>query len=264
MIAAILLFVWLTGFMDKKYLVFAIAFGIIFLLNNLSADLGNRWVYPFQNVLGRRLLPNPKAVEFFANCGMPVSPALMRMGGEFANGQERAFYIEPELEDYRSWLYLHGKPCYSRWLLSNPLQSIKQPIDEFDGLAGMQKIPPFLFSKTFSPILPARLEAIFTLRQHFLFVFILISSIAVIAIFNRSWRWNKAWSVCILLIVLLFPNYFIVWHGDTQGIERHMVSVGIQLYLGMWVTALLVLDDVVMFISNRRTIKDQIQRSQIQ
>jgi hypothetical protein len=252
MIAGVLLMLLMFGIINKKYLVFIAAFGIMFFLSNLSADLGNRWVFPFQNVLGRRLLPTAQAVDQLAGCGMPVSPELMRLAGEFANGLDRAFYNDPALESYRAWLHESGKSCYIRWLLSDPLQSIGQPMSEFDVLAGMHKIQPFLFSARFSPVLPARVEAALTLRQQSLFVFILASSLAVLALLTGAMRRNTAWWVAIVLAVLVFPHFFIVWHGDVLGIERHAVSPGIQLYLAMWILLLLAADEILDPITSRR------------
>ena len=263
MIAGVLLVLLIFGIINKKYLVFIAAFGIMFYLSNLSADLGNRWVFPFQNVLGRRLLPNTQAVDHLASCGMPVSPNLMGLAGEFANGQDRAFYNDPALESYRSWLVESGKSCYIRWLLSDPLQSFGQPMSEFDVLVGMQKIQPFLFSRRFSPVLPARVEATLTLRQQSTLVFILASSLAVLALLTRAMRRNRAWWVAIVLTALVFPHFFIVWHGDVLGIERHAVSAGIQLYLGMWILLLLASDDLLGSITSRKSLMTLIPKRNV-
>ena len=144
MVALFLLLLLGLRLIDGKYLVLSIAFIAMFLLSNLSADLGDRWIFPFQNVLGRRILPNTQAVDFFVNCGMPVSPALMQLAGGYANSLDRAFYDDPALEDYRQWVHRAGKPCYVKWLLSNPLESIKRPIAEFNSLISMQNIQSFL------------------------------------------------------------------------------------------------------------------------
>jgi hypothetical protein len=251
MIAGALLFLWAIAVADKKYLVLSAAFGLMFLLSNLSADLGGRWVFPFQNVLGRRLLPDAGAVDFLAGCGMPVSPALMRLSGEFANGQDRAFYNDPSLEGYRLWLSESGKSCYMKWLLSDPVRSVVQPLGDFNTFLGVQDLQSFLFSRRFSPVLPGRIEALLIVQQQALLVFLLASAMAVMAVRARAWLKNKAWWVAILMTLLVFPHFFIIWHGDTLGIERHAVPAGIQLYLGMWIMVLLVLDRFVELLHTR-------------
>jgi hypothetical protein len=229
---------------DKRYLFLSAGFLILFFLSNRSADFGERWIFPFQNVVGRRILPDAQAVDFFIECGMPVSPELAQLTGQFASGLERAFYEDPALEDYRAWLYGNGKTCYMKWLLSKPLQSIRAPITEFNSLMTLEDIQPFLFSSKFSPVLPARLESILYLRQQPWLVFLIACGVLLVVAFRRAWKQNKTWWVAIALILLVFPHYFIVWHGDVMGIFRHVLTVSVQFYLGLWLLALLVLDGI--------------------
>lgn len=244
MIALFLLLLLALRVIDRKYFILAAAFVVMFFLSNLSADLGDRWVFPFQNVLGRRILPVAQATEFFTGCGMPVSPELTQLAGKYANSSDRAFYENPALEDYRLWLDQAGKACYMKWLLSDPLESIKAPLTEFNALISMQNLQSFLFSRSFSPVLPGRLEALLFPRQSLLPLFALMGAAVLIATLNRAWTQNKTWWVAIGMSILLFPHYFITWHGDVMGIYRHVVSASVQFYLGMWILALLVLDGV--------------------
>ena len=173
---------------------------------------------------------------------MPVSPALMNLAGEFANGQDRAFYNDPALEPYRRWLQESGKSCYMKWLLSNPVRSLTRPLEEFTDLMGIRKLQSFLFSRSFSPILPGRVESLLFIWQQALFAFLLAIAMAGVALLSRAWQVNKAWWVPIVMTLLIFPHYFIIWHGDILGIERHAISAGIQLYLGLWIMVWLALD----------------------
>src|SRR6266508_4714215 len=58
MIALFLLLLFCLGYVDKKYLILSGSFIVMFFLSNLSSDFGGRWVFPFQNVLGQRILPS--------------------------------------------------------------------------------------------------------------------------------------------------------------------------------------------------------------
>jgi hypothetical protein len=232
---------------DKKYFILFAIFIAMFFLSNLSADLGDRWVFPFQNILGRRILPDPQAVDYFSNCGMPVTPELMELKGGFANSRDRAFYEDPTLEGYRIWLHREGKLCYVKWLLSDPLESIKGPLAEFNTLISLQEIQPSLFSRTFSPILPSRLEAILYPRPQLLILFAIVCVITLIALLSKAWMQNKVWWVVIALNILVFSHYFIVWHGDVMGIYRHVLTVSIQFYLGLWMLILFITDSLLSF-----------------
>jgi hypothetical protein len=70
--------------------------------------------------------------------------------------------------------------------------------------------------------------------------------------------YNQAWWVAILLIILVFPHYFIVWHGDIMGIYRHVVSVSIQFHLGLWTLALLIADRVLSLQATQQSQKGQL------
>jgi len=238
MIALFLLTLLILRRIEKNYLVLASAFMIMFFLSNLSADLGGRWIFPFQNVLGRRILPDAQAITFFADCGMPVSSELTQLAGKYANAEDRAFYNDPALKAYRTWLHQSGKPCYIKWLLSHPLESLNRPILEFNTLMTLQNIQSFLFSTKFSPILPARLEAILYPRQQTWIAFLAACGLILITVVSGVWKYNKTWWVAIALILLVFPHYFIIWHGDVMGIYRHVVSASIQFYLGIWTLVL--------------------------
>ena len=58
---------------------------------------------------------------------------------------------------------------------------------------------------------------------------------------------NNAWWLVIGLNILVFPHYFIIWHGDVMGIFRHVLTVSIQFYLGMWILLLFMLDRALAF-----------------
>jgi hypothetical protein len=143
---------------------------------------------------------------------------------------------------------------------------MKRPLSEFNSLISMQKIQPFLFSRAFSPILPARLEAMLFPGQLLLLVFAGGWGLVLIAIVTKAWMQNKSWWVIIGMNVLIFPHYFITWHGDVMGIYRHVLSVSIQFYLGIWLLLLLVLDRVLSFktiqeVSNNRLFMRSINQS---
>lgn len=244
MVALFLLLLLGLRVIDRKYLALSIAFLVIFFLSNSSADRGDRWVFPFQNILGRRILSHAQAIDFFAGCGMPVSPELMELAGGYANSSARAFYEDPALEEYRLWLHQTGKLCYVKWLLSDPVESIKSPLTEFNALISMQNLQPFLFSKKFSPVLPGRLEAVFFPRQGLLVMLVIDLAVLLVAILTKAWKQNKAWWLAIGMNLLVLPHYLITWHGDVMGIYRHVVSASIQFYLGTWLLVLLMLDGV--------------------
>ena len=218
-------------------------FAAIFALSNLSAEVGQRWVFPFQNVLAKRILTDDRAVEFFADCGMPVTPELLELAGGFANSNERAFYNSPTLEPYRNWMHNNGKSCYMRWLLSRPVTSLREPWMDFAWLLGFEDVT-FFYPQRYEPILPWYVERILYPQDALLWLWGGITLAAFIAIWKKAWNSNPAWVVFIGLCLLIYPHVFIVWHGDVPGTHRHALTVGLQFVLGFWLFALLLLESI--------------------
>jgi hypothetical protein len=70
-----------------------------FALSNFSAELGHRWVFPFQNVLAQRILTDPRSAGILRKLRYAaVTPELLGLAGGFANSGDRAFYTDPALE----------------------------------------------------------------------------------------------------------------------------------------------------------------------
>ncbi|MFZ5880498.1 MAG: hypothetical protein ACOY0R_14105 [Chloroflexota bacterium] len=244
MLAGLLFLAVILRWAQPRTLILAAAFVGIFLLNNANADLGGRWVFPFLNVMGRRILPNPQAVDFFEDrCGMPVTPALMALEGEFANGQDRAFYNDPDLADFRSWAYQRGKTCYVRWLISNPMRSGAEAFTQFGPLVAFPDVDNY-FTRFYKPILPAFFERILYPDRFILWIFAVLTASALIAIPPRAWRSNPLWVAFILLVLPVFPHLFISWHGDAMAPARHALSVGLELHLSAWLLVLLLADQI--------------------
>jgi hypothetical protein len=245
MFAGLLFLGVLLRWASPRTLVIVAAFIAIFLLDNASADLGRRWVFPLINITGRRILPDGEAVGFFErSCGMPVTPALLSMRNEFANGDDRAFYNDPELESFRAWLLERGKSCYVRWLLADPSKSLGPLLVEFWHLIQFRKAGNY-FSRGYDPIIPYTLEPLLYPGRLALTVWSLATLAAVLAVLRKSWERNPLWAGFTLLCLPILPHLFITWHGDAMAPERHALSVGLQLALSLWLLVFLVADALI-------------------
>jgi hypothetical protein len=250
MLAGLMVLAVIFRWARPRILILSVAFIGIFLLNNANADRGGRWVFPFLNVMGRRVLPSPQAVDFFeSNCGLHVTPDLMALEGEFANGQSRAFYNAPDLAEFRSWTYQRGKSCYMRWLVSDPMHSGAEAFSQFGPLVAFPDVDNY-FSRFYQPILPAFIERILYPDRFILWIWALVTLAALTAIFTRAWRDNPLWAAFILLVLPIFPHLFITWHGDAMAPARHALSVGLELYLSAWLLVLLIGDQIILRVDN--------------
>jgi hypothetical protein len=243
MIAGLILLGVLFFKARKRYMVVTFVFVLIFALSNLSANSGHRWVFPFQNVLAQRILPDQQAVAFFADCGMPVTPQLLNLAGGFANSEDRAFYTDPALESYRTWLYANGKSCYMRWLFSRPLTSLRELWTDFSRLLTFEDVSSF-YPQRYEPMLPWYAERILYPRDAVLWLWGLTTFAALIAVWRKAWRANKAWIAFIGLCLLIYPHLFIIWHGDVLGTDRHALTVSLQFVLSFWLFGILLLESI--------------------
>ena len=92
-------------------LLIAIWLGLVFIAMDVSANLGERWKFSFYNNVGQRILPVEEHTQEFRSLGMPVNDALMERSGKWASSDERAFYNDERLWDFRDWTDDNGKDC---------------------------------------------------------------------------------------------------------------------------------------------------------
>ena len=234
----------------KRYLSVAVMFVLIFALSNFSANEGNRWVFPFQNVLAQRILPDQEALSFFAGCGMPITSELLNLAEGYANSNDRAFYTDPALQTYRDWLKTSGKSCYMRWLFSRPLTSLRQPWGDFGWLLAFEDVASF-YPQLYEPALPWYVERLLYPQGAILWLWALTSIAALLAIWKKAWKVNSAWVAFIGLCLLIYPHVFIVWHGDVSGTHRHALTISVQLMLGLWFFWFLLLESILTLFQKR-------------
>ena len=200
-LAGLLLLTTLLRWTPPGVLVLSISYVVIFFLSNTSADLGGRWRFPLGNLIGQRVLINESAVAYFQSCGMPLTDALMRLSGRFANAEDRALYNDPELEEFRTWLFSEGKSCYMRWLITHPIDSMGETINQFESLIAFTDVDRY-FSRSFDPLMPVKLGRLFYLEQFVLVIWISLTIAALIAIWKQLWQQNPLWSVFVCLTLL--------------------------------------------------------------
>lgn len=241
MLSGVLFISVLFRWSSPRILVLILAFAGIFLLNNYASDLGSRWVFPMNNNVGRRILPDSQALDFFRACGMPVTQNLLALTNEFANGSDRAFYNDPALHTYREWLDRYGKSCYMKWLVIDPVRSIGDAISQFENLIRFEKVSTF-FARSYHPIIPNFVERFLYPKRFIIVLWFVLSFGMLLAMYKQAWKINTLWGAYILLCLTLIPHLFVTWHGDAMAPERHALSVGLQMALCFWFLIFLSMD----------------------
>lgn len=241
MFAGMIVLAVILRWAKPQTLILAGAFIAIFFVNNLSADMSLRWTFPFINVVGKRILPYTALLQTFEACGMPVTSELLAQAGIFANGNDRAFLDDPALESFRNWVMEDGKACYMKWLVTNPVTSVGSVLREFNGLIYFEDVNKY-FSRKYSDLLPSRLERLLYPVHLVTWIWAGLTMFAFAALYKKAWHENSLWVVYIMLCLTIFPHLFITWHGDSMAVERHSLSVGLQLSFTLWLFIFLAIE----------------------
>jgi len=230
---------------SRTYLLMAAAFTLVFVANEVSQKYSRRWVTPFINVVGKRILPNPEWTAYFGQLGMPVTPALMRLSGQLAWNHNWAFYKDPALEQFRDWVHKRGKLTYVRFLLAYSAMTIQEPLRNIESLIAPQL--SYYWSPGFSPILNGVLaETIYPQEWALLWVSIMGTLVGIGFAFAVQ-EGRTRWLVPLILIVIAYPHLALVWHSDPNDIGRHALQASIHFRLGLWILLLFMADMLLSF-----------------
>jgi len=168
MIAILLALVGVTWRAQRRYLILAAIFVMFFIAYNVSLNESQRWVQATCNVISLRILPDSDRTAFFAEHGMPITPALMARSGipqgvcadnrapEYNYTWKETLAIsDPELQEFRDWLVKHGKSTYMQFLLSRPLWTATEPFQHQNREEQLKLYPESFAPAGFSHILPS-------------------------------------------------------------------------------------------------------------
>jgi hypothetical protein len=243
MLAALLLIIG-SFWWSRRCLLIAPVLVMFFIANEVSQSYSRRWVTPFFNVIGRRILPNAESTASFAQLGMPITPALMRRSGQLAWDQNWASFGDPALQEFRDWAYHHGKSSYAWFLLVHPVMTVQEPLRNIEALMApkLTAKPSYYWSNSFSSILTGFVaEVIYVQKFALLWVWVsgLMFGFAFVAAVRKG---EPRWFIPLILIMLAYPHAAIVWHGDPNDIGRHALQAGVHFRLGLWMLLLFAAD----------------------
>jgi hypothetical protein len=140
--------------------------------------------------------------------------------------------VNPELQDFHSWLVDKGKGAYMRFLVTHPEPLLQDPLRNFVTMmsANVEMYTP----AGFKPALGKPLGEV---------------------VFPKIWVWLLAWAAPLLIgllvpslvrgrdhnllipfvmLTLVFPQAVISYNGDSMGLTRHPLLAAIELRLAVW------------------------------
>ena len=218
-----------------------------FILSNQSASIGRRWVVPFLNVLSSRILTNTDYLHEFELRGIPENSALFEQKGK---NFSQDYFTNPNLEDFRQWLFKDGKKAYLSFLLRNPSYFFQAPFENWSYMFGYL---PYIDNTTnlnliysplnFREILPYTISEIIYPKK-FGLIFILISLVLTgfLLFQNLSPKTNSGLLFCLAILICSYPMFILTYHGDGSGMSRHAVGTILPLVLTCWLVVFQLLD----------------------
>ena len=197
----------------------ALALFCAFLLFQGFSNLGDRWRFPLLNVIAQRVLTDPQKLDFFATQGMPVTPALLKLTGQWGYSNDHAFVNAAELRDFQEWLARSGKATFYRYLLAHPASTLSDPLRHLGQM----------LSPADNPLAPA--AALLWLPL------LLVSLQRLLQIPREALHW-----FCLAFLLLVYAQFFVAWNGDAMEIERHALSARMHLNLAICLSLLILTD----------------------
>jgi hypothetical protein len=223
--------------LPKSYYAVIAACVVIAGISLQTANIGLRWQFPLRNSLGRRILPNPQATAFFARHGMPVTPALLELKGQWASGNDDQFNRDPRLAGYRRWEQRHGKATYILWLASNPVM-VWSELEE----RSIQLLD-FNFEKSYESSIGTWLDGYLWCSLDTLSSLTIPLTLTVALLWFNGYR-RVTLTVGVFLLLATVPLAAVIYWGDPMEIARHGMMAQVQCRVGLWLTVIGILDVV--------------------
>lgn len=199
-----------------------------------------RWLYPLTNTVLNRILPNEEFLAFFEAKGMPVPPELLALSGGFANSEDFAVFNNPALDDIERWLYKRGKEVYVRFLIRHPVYTLTDPWIHVDEILEPKELPSYT-PEQYKPVLGWLFGPLLYPNSIWLVLFLSLATVTT-TIITKPWQGSRVFWLILGVLVLFFPHFYLVWHGDAAEVGRHAIQASVQLRLSLWLLLLLALD----------------------
>jgi hypothetical protein len=216
---------------------------LLVLLSSASVNAGKRWEFNMLNNIGVRVLPDPTERAYFADHGMPVTPDVVALSGQYASGRDYAFYkIKPLME----WMRKHGRSTYGRYLATHPRYALRSAWGQREVIL-TSKVPDLLPDREsgYRQALPSPVSnAVYPPRLPGLIVWSVVVLLGGAAVALR-YGWDLRWAVPLVLVVSSVPHALLVFHADAMEVGRHSVEVAFMYRLGLLWLAVVAIDRLV-------------------
>jgi hypothetical protein len=220
-----------------KFVLFSLTCVSALALQESASAKHKRWIYPFMNVFGQRILTVPATTRFFLEHGMPMKDdEIASWRGRPALETYRLLVNDSRFSELKHWIESRGKSTYMSWLSRNLSYSITRPILALR----VMLLPNYdeYVPENYSPPIRNTIGKL-TYPTHPLY-FVLFS---VLGVGCMIWMLIGKHRLEILLVCLTLLScgvltMYVVWHADSIEIARHATVIPILYKLALWLAIL--------------------------
>jgi hypothetical protein len=249
--AGVFLLAWLWRRIDlpnrRLVLVYSILILGLFVFQNLTLRVGNRWQVHIYDNLMLRALQDPQMLDYFKQAGLPLTDDFLRLQdqGIVHYNIAQTLSDRPGVRPVLEWVNRSGSGVYAGWLLTHPQRSIWTPLAAWQvwlNGSSAEYRQPFYPDQAISKSLTQIDERVYPRAGIVLVVFTAILAAGMLA----SWLARKGiggvWLVLTVFVVSIPPLAILIWNANPLEIERHSLQIGVQFRLAGWLGLLLLLD----------------------
>ena len=227
---------YLFAYIDRRHLIASILIILLsFFVGSYTADhvggrggLGNRWVFPFFNLVGHRVLVNSEMLKYMKEEGMPINDALMRKKNVWASRKDCngvGWYNDPELNDFRKWTIRFGKSTYAKFLITHPSYTFGELFSHYAYVLHSKHGPGYYLKgyKTDNILTYSKLKNDFFYK---LMISVLIILCALLLVLKKK-IFTRDIAVMATLFIPIILLAIITYHGDAMEVSRHTLIIPI-------------------------------------
>jgi hypothetical protein len=237
--------------MFRFYLTVLVSFLIIFLINNMTTNVGKRYQESLFHVVIYRVIPQQESLDYFRAHGMPYQESYLSLQSLslkeiFAVGQS-----DKSVQPLFNWTSEHGKSVLTGYLLSRPVYALSAPFRDIQQWVNSCNN---VYRKIITPT-SMRINILSTLVYPLwnwlpaLFLALLLICIGVIW---KDPQRGSVWFLVLILFATVYPLALLCWHTDTNDLERHAFQISLQLRLAAWMMFALVLERGFDYVQERK------------
>jgi hypothetical protein len=208
----------------------------VFLLLSLAVDRGDRWFLPFVHIFHNRFLLYEEPMAFMIDQGLPEQAVTPEMYLGFSVFKSQLFN-NPAANDLLMWLRFRGRSAYFRYLISNPVRTLGQPIKRTSTFLSPDS-SEFRRPEKSDPPWAAVLNDLMLPKS---WALVLAGTLATVGWI--VWYWSRGGSAAtaaipLALHLLAYPLAYVVWYADALELERHSDQIALQIRLSAWMLLL--------------------------